>query len=132
MRSGTEVEAVDLSGKDRFTFGRSPDADVIVQHPSCSRLHCVLQFKAGTSDVFVYDCGSTHGTFVNRRQLRAHAFMPLRVGDQLRLGQSSRFYILQGPQVSGAGLAGLDTNLCRWPFVLCVWHAHDTVRPSPA
>lgn len=97
LKTGQFVETVALAGKDCFTFGRSPAADVITEHPSCSRLHCVLQFRGESSDVYLYDCGSTHGTFVNKRRLKGHAFCPLRVGDQIRLGQSSRMYVLNGP-----------------------------------
>jgi hypothetical protein len=38
----------------------------------------VLQFKAGTSQAFLYDNASTHGTFVNKQKAKPKVFIPLR------------------------------------------------------
>ena len=42
--------------------------------------------------IFLYDLGSTHGTFLNKRKVKQRAYIPLRCGDLLRFGQSSRLY----------------------------------------
>jgi hypothetical protein len=98
LKGGAVVGALALEGQSAFTCGRSPECDILLEHPSCSRLHAVLQFKPGPAgEVFLFDCGSTHGSFVNKRQLRAHAHAPLAVGDHLRFGASSRAYVLLGP-----------------------------------
>eukprot|EP00899_Mesostigma_viride_P010022 jgi/Mesvir1/19020/Mv12788-RA.1 len=47
--------------------------------------------------VYVYDLGSTHGTFVNKRRVKPNVHVPLQVGDMLKFGLSTRSYILQGP-----------------------------------
>jgi hypothetical protein len=44
----------------------------------------------------VYDLGSVHGTCVNKKQIKAKTYVELRTGDQLKFGQSSRFYVLIG------------------------------------
>ena len=33
--------------RGHVTFGRHPSCDVVVEHPSTSRLHCVIQFRGG-------------------------------------------------------------------------------------
>lgn len=79
-------------------FGRHPSCDVVVEHPSTSRLHAVIQFKGGTTEAYVLDCGSAHGTFVNKRRVKPGAHAPVRVGDQIKLGESSRTYVLDGDE----------------------------------
>ncbi|CAG9467194.1 unnamed protein product [Pedinophyceae sp. YPF-701] len=96
MRGGAVVEERPLGEDAVVVFGRSPGAHVVVQHPSCSRCHAVVAF-AQDGRARVADCGSTHGTFLNKRRLKARTFAPLAVGDQLKLGQSTRIYILNGP-----------------------------------
>lgn len=87
----------DLS-RGYVTFGRSPDADVTLEHPSCSRLHAVLEFRASDGLPRLLDAGSTHGTRVNRRRLEPRAAVRVRVGDVIAFGASSRFYVLLGPE----------------------------------
>ncbi len=40
-----------LSGQPYHTFGRNPAADFVLEHPSASRLHAVLQFNGDTREV---------------------------------------------------------------------------------
>jgi hypothetical protein len=63
---------------------------------SLSRLHAVIQYR-GDGDAFLYDGGSTHGTFLNKRRLKARVHAPLRVGDTFHLAESTRTYFFQGP-----------------------------------
>ncbi|KAJ6707567.1 KANADAPTIN [Salix viminalis] len=56
----------------------------------------VLQFKRN-GDAYLYDLGSTHGTFVNKSQVEKGVYVALHVGDVIRFGHSSRLYIFQGP-----------------------------------
>jgi len=98
LKGGAVVGCVALEGRGHWTLGRSPDCQLVLEHPSASRLHAALQFKPGAAgEVFLFDCGSTHGSFVNKRRLRPGAHAPLAVGDQLRFGASSRAYVLLGP-----------------------------------
>jgi len=67
-------------------------------HPSCSRLHCVLQFEAAAPHgLFLWDNNSTHGTYVNKERVPPKDFTEVRVGDTLRFGDSSRSYVVEGP-----------------------------------
>ena len=183
-----------LTGQPFFTFGRNPAADFVLEHPSASRLHAVLQFNGDTREVreagggggarggegsvpslqvntsrasvssrrgsgntvsvcnptetqgvevslathppyipshfpsphilsssplrplplppraplhlpspptplqaFIYDPGSTHGTFLNKQRIKPRVYVPLAVGHTLRFGTSSRIHVLGGP-----------------------------------
>lgn len=46
IKGGTPVEAIDLTSKSFWVFGRLPQCDVAMEHPSLSRYHAVIQFCA--------------------------------------------------------------------------------------
>jgi len=77
-------------------FGRIDMCDFVLEHPTVSRFHAVLQFK-NDGKVFLYDLGSTHGSFINKSQVKQKLYTEIHVGDVIRFGQSSRLYIFQGP-----------------------------------
>eukprot|EP01012_Entosiphon_sulcatum_P042017 TRINITY_DN5594_c0_g1_i1.p1 TRINITY_DN5594_c0_g1~~TRINITY_DN5594_c0_g1_i1.p1 ORF type:complete len:458 (+),score=99.96 TRINITY_DN5594_c0_g1_i1:29-1402(+) len=96
VKSGIVVETVPLNSKAFHVAGRHPTCDIVLDHPSSSRNHAVIQLRPDGS-VFVYDLGSTHGTFYNKStRLDPRVYVPLKVGDMLRFGQSTRFYVLAG------------------------------------
>eukprot|EP00877_Chromochloris_zofingiensis_P009069 jgi/Chrzof1/4415/Cz14g12090.t1 len=97
LKTGESLGVKQIAAKDHYTFGRSPTADFTLEHPTSSRLHAVLQYNGSTKEAFVYDCGSTHGTFINKNKLKPGVHVPVRVGDIIRFGQSSRMYVLSGP-----------------------------------
>ena len=46
VKSGVVLETIALGPpRTHVTFGRHPECDVVIDHPSSSRLHCVVQFK---------------------------------------------------------------------------------------
>jgi pSer/pThr/pTyr-binding forkhead associated (FHA) protein len=64
------------------TLGRASPADVILDAPLVSRLHCRL--TAGARGLEIVDLDSTNGTYINDRRIkRAH----LTPGDRLRIGR---------------------------------------------
>lgn len=76
--------------------GRQPDiVDICQDNPTISRRHAVLQHK-DTGALFIYDLGSTHGTFVNKHMIPKQQYVPLKAGDLVRFGQSTRSLILNG------------------------------------
>ncbi|KAH8358554.1 hypothetical protein KR093_000847 [Drosophila rubida] len=123
LKSGQIIDEVkELQQKAIWTFGRLPENDVFMAHPTISRYHAVLQYKpkatpTGASDDeeeeeesaggtaksdqpegwYIYDLGSTHGTFLNKQRVPPRVFIRIRVGHMLKLGNSTRVYILQGP-----------------------------------
>ena len=46
MKNGIQLEKRDIARKDHYTFGRVPGSDFFLEHPSASRLHAVIQYKA--------------------------------------------------------------------------------------
>ncbi|KAK4712334.1 hypothetical protein R3W88_006847 [Solanum pinnatisectum] len=96
LKDGSIIDKFDVHKKGAYMFGRVDLCDFVLEHPTISRFHAVLQFK-GNGDAYVYDLGSTHGTFINKKEVKKRVFVELHVGDVLRFGQSSRLYIFQGP-----------------------------------
>eukprot|EP01052_Picozoa_sp_SAG31_P007888 SAG31_NODE_385_length_16413_cov_265.286686_3_plen_639_part_00 len=68
-----------------------------MEHPSISRQHAVIQ-HGDVGRIFLFELGSTHGTFVNKRQVRPLRHEELQIGDVIRFGLSTRLFILQGPE----------------------------------
>lgn len=94
IKDGIEVAQYDLTKQIQYLIGRNADVcDIILEHPSISRLHAVVQFHA-SGRCFVYDMGSTHGTFWNKKRCKAFTYIPVRLGDQLSFGDSTRTLVL--------------------------------------
>ena len=100
LKNGCIISTIDLTSKPFHVFGRLPNCDVSLEHPSVSRYHAVIQHK--TSDTsnsekgfYIYDLGSTHGTIVNKSPLEPRRYYRLRVGYVFKFGGSSRLFILQ-------------------------------------
>lgn len=85
------------TGRPFITLGRAPSNDIVLDHPSCSRLHVVIQFRGEDGAAFLFDPGSTHGTFLNKQRIAPEKYHAFQVGDHLKMGESSRTYILGGP-----------------------------------
>jgi hypothetical protein len=45
LKNGVIVENLDVSKKTHYLFGRGAGCDFLVEHPSLSRRHCVLQYR---------------------------------------------------------------------------------------
>jgi pSer/pThr/pTyr-binding forkhead associated (FHA) protein len=67
-------------------FGRSPDNDFHIDHPSVSAWHCELYL--GAQEILVCDCESTNGTFLNGEPIQKSA---LQQGQTLSLGDVELF-----------------------------------------
>lgn len=80
---GMERRALVLDG-DRLTVGSAADNDVVVDDPSVSRVHAVVQQMNGRW--FIEDCGSRNGTSVNGRRLAG--LTALQPDDGVELGRA--------------------------------------------
>ncbi|KAM9068279.1 kanadaptin [Sarcophilus harrisii] len=107
LKGGTILDNRSLAGRSRCVFGRLPGCDVLLEHPSVSRFHAVLQHRApgpagegdpGAPGFYLYDLGSTHGTFLNKARVPPRTYCRVRVGHVLRFGGSTRLFVLQGPE----------------------------------
>ncbi|XP_058061198.1 LOW QUALITY PROTEIN: kanadaptin [Anopheles bellator] len=120
-KNGVIIERVrQLQNKTFWLFGRLPNCDLNMAHPTISRYHAVLQYRpppsedadSGGNDEqgstrpvhttvepgwYLYDLNSTHGTFLNKQQIKPRTYVRVRPGYMIRLGSSSRTFILDGP-----------------------------------
>jgi len=70
---------------DPIRIGRAPDCEMVVDFPTVSGHHAVLEAEG--SGYRIRDAGSTNGTFVNGRPItRPHT---LQEGDRIRIGDGS-------------------------------------------
>ncbi|PAA53363.1 hypothetical protein BOX15_Mlig021613g3 [Macrostomum lignano] len=113
LKSGVEVQNLDLQGRSCLTIGRQSDCDLRLEHPSLSRHHAVMQYSGAADSAseseqtdstrypsgwYLIDLGSTHGTLVNKVKLPPQQYRRLRVGHVIRLAGSTRLLVLQGPE----------------------------------
>lgn len=104
LKGGTILGTRSLQGTSCCLFGRLPSCDVCLEHPSVSRFHAVLQHGASGPDgerdghgpgFYLYDLGSTHGTFLNKSRIPPRTYCRVHVGHVLRFGCSTRLFLLQ-------------------------------------
>jgi hypothetical protein len=102
IRNGVELGQLDLhtDNADHYTFGRMPGAvTFVLDNPTVSRAHAVAQFRRADGALLLQDLGSTHGTFVNKGRVPAKPeWVELKVGDMVQFGQSTRLYVVNGPE----------------------------------
>nr|4H87_A Chain A, Kanadaptin [Homo sapiens]4H87_B Chain B, Kanadaptin [Homo sapiens] len=105
LKGGTILGTRSLKGTSYCLFGRLSGCDVCLEHPSVSRYHAVLQHRASGPDgecdsngpgFYLYDLGSTHGTFLNKTRIPPRTYCRVHVGHVVRFGGSTRLFILQG------------------------------------
>lgn len=101
IKGGKVISDISVS-KSYVLFGRLQTCDVALEHPSVSRYHAVLQYCPGDGTrhkgFYVYDLGSTHGTFLNKKRITAKVYYKMDIGHILKFGGSSRLHIFQGPE----------------------------------
>lgn len=90
LKNGSIIETINISTKPYWVFGRLPNCDISMQHPTISRYHAVLQYREIPSEndppgYYVYDLGSTHGTFVNGKnnKLKPKLYAPFKVKSKI-------------------------------------------------
>mmetsp|Transcript_38887 Transcript_38887/g.93102 ORF Transcript_38887/g.93102 Transcript_38887/m.93102 type:complete len:306 (-) Transcript_38887:4703-5620(-) len=101
------LDTFHISKQSAYLFGRERKvADIPVDHPSLSKQHAVLQYRAlptrselgGPTKLrckpFLMDLESTNGTFINGVRLESARYYELKRGDVITLGASSREYVL--------------------------------------
>ncbi|XP_018577798.1 kanadaptin isoform X2 [Anoplophora glabripennis] len=103
LKNGAIIETINLMERSFWVFGRLPSCNISMQHPTISRYHAVLQYRYQSTEsdscgFYIYDLGSTHGTFLNKNRLKPKVYARVQVGHMLKLGCSTRSYILTGPE----------------------------------
>ncbi|CAH0479939.1 unnamed protein product [Peronospora belbahrii] len=101
IKNGRILEKVPLprsKGSSFILIGRRENVcDLLLVHSSISRLHAVLQFNE-QGILYLYDLHSTHGSYVNKKQVVSKEFIRVQIGDILAFGDSTRLYAVCGPQ----------------------------------
>lgn len=93
-----------LYQKGNYLIGRLAICDIMINDPTCSRQHAVIQFRTGDPDIetgerideaYIFDLGSTSGTYLNGDLLESLVYYPLYGGDKIRFGQYPCSYVLR-------------------------------------
>jgi hypothetical protein len=79
VRDGVEIGSLPLEGKACFLVGRVPLCDIVLDNETVSRQHAVLQCR-GNGKLYLYDLGSTYGSFVNRTKIAPSTYVELKAG----------------------------------------------------
>lgn len=110
IKNGVQVDSVGLN-TPFVLFGRLPQCDVHLEHPSISRHHAVLQYRptpsatpiessslsadpTGEAGFYLYDLGSTHGSYLNKNKVQPRKYYRVRVGQVMKFGGSTRIFVL--------------------------------------
>ena len=100
IKNGVVIEKFWLD-KPMASIGRSKHVDIVLEHPSISRVHAVFQMRPTLGEsgdeepgLYLYDCGSTHGTFVNKQRIEANCYSRVKVGHVIKFGNSTRLFIV--------------------------------------
>ncbi|KAI4655588.1 hypothetical protein J4E93_000302 [Alternaria ventricosa] len=107
------LETIELWNKSCWLLGRSREvADYVLDHPSSSGQHAVIQFRyiqktvedefgvkshKGKVKPYIIDLESSNGTELNGEDLEASRYFELRDKDILKFGGSEREYVVMLP-----------------------------------
>lgn len=72
----------------RVLFGRADDCHVAVPADEYMSKYHAYAVQLDDGSVWIADCGTTNGTFVNRVRVPLGEWMPLRPGDVVRIGHT--------------------------------------------
>jgi hypothetical protein len=82
-----------LARVETLNVGHLPDCDLVLDDPSVSKRHAVLQWSEPERRCALRDVGSTNGTFLNSQNIATRE-VPLRDGDILSFGNVQFWYLL--------------------------------------
>jgi hypothetical protein len=98
IKEGAVVDTIQLNSKSHYILGRQNDiVDILLEHPSISRQHAVLQYRDDNA-LMCLDFNSVQGSFINKKPLEKDTYYRLFVGDIIKFGGSSRSYVVLGPE----------------------------------
>ncbi|EOA39503.1 hypothetical protein CARUB_v10008117mg [Capsella rubella] len=101
-RNGSAVSDDDDEVEEILVVGRHPDCDILLTHPSISRFHLEIRSISSRQRLFVTDLSSVHGTWVRDQRVAPHVCVEVEEGDTIRIGGSTRIYMLHWIPLSRA------------------------------
>jgi pSer/pThr/pTyr-binding forkhead associated (FHA) protein len=125
IKDGRVLEISDIFKSSTVAIGRA-DCFIKMEHSSISRYHALIQFKNDGSK-YLYDLGSTHGTFLNKQRISPRTYCKIKVGDMIKFGASSRIYFFQGEQEQAPKLqeTGISWGFRQDAYVGDEWEGKD-------
>ncbi|EAL72877.1 hypothetical protein DDB_G0271054 [Dictyostelium discoideum AX4] len=99
IKSGTIIEHINLNKKPFYLIGRLPICDIQLEHATISRQHAIIQHRDG-GKLYLYDLNSTHGSMINKQKCKPNIHIPIKVGDVIKFGESTRLFVLDGPNLN--------------------------------
>mmetsp|Transcript_11781 Transcript_11781/g.15298 ORF Transcript_11781/g.15298 Transcript_11781/m.15298 type:complete len:148 (-) Transcript_11781:90-533(-) len=103
------LDTLHIHRQSAYLVGREEKiADILVEHPSCSKQHAVIQFRVKTTypenagalakpkrtvEPYLMDLGSTNGTFLNQRRIDESKYLEIGNKDVVKFGESTREYV---------------------------------------
>lgn len=80
--------------KDLIRIGRTPDNDIVVEHPQVSSRHAALIKRGG--QLFLQDLRSANGTFVRGQRIAPGAEVPVSNGERVMIGPRPLIIQIEG------------------------------------
>lgn len=75
----------DHSLKNSFHIGRSSDADIVIDSPKVSKLHCFFEYDDIENLWYITDLNSTNGTFLNNEKLSPNERVKLPINSKIKV-----------------------------------------------
>lgn len=99
---GTILDILYLHRQMRYIIGKDERvADIPALHDTVSKQHAVIVHRftkfSNNDEViipYIMDLNSTNGTFLNGERIDAQRYYELKDGDSIRVGRSSREYVV--------------------------------------
>jgi phage tail-like protein len=103
---GSTVEQTVSLEKAVLTIGRTPAADITLDHPMVSRQHA--EIGVGADGLTLTDVGSSNGTFIADQRLPANQPMLISAGASWRIGPYVFVYEIESDEDATADFPGED------------------------
>ena len=106
-----QVKSYDLHSRNHWVLGRSPSCDIVINHPTASRQHCLITYENG--QYYITDLQSKNGIILNSHTLSGK--MALKQMDRISIADVSFVYadgFLYCYQLSG-GVSVTGEHVCK-------------------
>lgn len=84
IQSEENIKRHRLEGEE-WSLGRSEGCDITIDDTKASRKHCII--TKSDNHYFITDLGSSNGTYLNQKKMKANKIAPLNSGDSICIGR---------------------------------------------